>query len=75
MSHDFLDFRAKASLHHTTSPPHDHDLNPIAERVIGLISETACAVRAAGGAAGGGGAGPRAAVAARAAALQGRTGI
>lgn len=50
MSHDFLDFRAKASLHHTTSPPHDHDLNPIAERVIGLISETACAVRAASGA-------------------------
>ena len=50
MSQHFLDFRAEASLHHTTSPPHDHDLNPIAERVIGLVSETACAVRSASGA-------------------------
>ena len=46
MSQMFLDFRADASLHHTTSPPHDHDLNPIAERVIGVISETASAIRA-----------------------------
>ena len=50
MSQLFLDFRADAGIHHTTSPPHDHDLNPIAERVIGLISETASAVRAASGA-------------------------
>ena len=27
------------------SPPHDHDLNPIAERVIGVISTSATAVR------------------------------
>ena len=45
VSASFNEFRAEASLHHTTSPPHDHDLNPIAERVIGLISETATAVR------------------------------
>ena len=30
MSKLFLDFRADAGIHHTTSPPHDHDLNPIA---------------------------------------------
>ena len=53
MSQLFLDFRAEAGLHHTTSPPHDHDLNPIAERIIGLISETASAVRAASGASSG----------------------
>ncbi|MDC0525827.1 hypothetical protein OAO87_02415, partial [bacterium] len=47
MSHAFRDFRASGSLHHTTSPPHDHDLNPIAERIIGLISETATAIRVA----------------------------
>ena len=41
----FLEFRADAGIHHTTSPPHDHDLNPIAERTIGLISATASAVR------------------------------
>ena len=27
------------------SPPHDHDLNPIAERCIGVISANACAAR------------------------------
>ena len=50
MSKHFLDFRADVGLHHTTSPPHDHDLNPIAERVIGVISEVASAVRASSGA-------------------------
>eukprot|EP00966_Prymnesium_polylepis_P197829 4584200-Prymnesium_polylepis.1 len=50
MSHMFRDFRANAGIHHTTSPPHDHDLNPIAERVIGVISEVATAVRASSGA-------------------------
>jgi hypothetical protein len=50
MSKLFLDFRADMSVHHTTSPPNDHDLNPIAERIIGLISETASATRAASGA-------------------------
>ena len=48
MSHSFRDFRAGGSgsiFHHTTSPPHDHDLNPIAERIIGLISENAAAIR------------------------------
>jgi ribosomal protein L18E len=45
MSHAFREFRATASLHHTTSPSHDHDLNPIAERTIGLISEMATAIR------------------------------
>ena len=29
------------------SAPHDHDLNPIAERVIGVISEDASAIRSA----------------------------
>ena len=46
MSHEFKDLRAKYPLHHTVSPPEDHDLNPIAERIIGVISETATAVRA-----------------------------
>ena len=27
------------------SPPHDHDLNPIAERCIGVVSANACAAR------------------------------
>ena len=43
--HMFREFRAETSLHHTLSPPHDHDLNPIAERIIGLISEIAAAIR------------------------------
>ena len=47
MSHAFAGFRGEASIHHTVSPPHDHDLNPIAERVIGLISETATAIKEA----------------------------
>ena len=50
MSHAFREFTADASIHHTLSPPHDHDLNPIAERIIGLISERATAMRLASGA-------------------------
>ena len=49
MSHYFRAFRADAAIHHETSPPHDHDLNPIAERTIGLISETASAMLADSG--------------------------
>jgi hypothetical protein len=49
MSHVFREFRSllkpDESVHHTTSPPHDHDLNPIAERTIGLISDMASAIR------------------------------
>ena len=41
ISNYFTEFRAKHSLHHTMSPPHDHDLNPIAERIIGNISAKA----------------------------------
>ena len=37
VSHAFDAFRADASVHLTLSPPHDHDLNPIAERIIGVI--------------------------------------
>ena len=33
----FEKFRAEASLHSTTSPPHDHNLNPIAESTIRTI--------------------------------------
>ena len=40
-SHAFEQFRANASLHSTTSPPHDHDLNPLAESIIRVISENA----------------------------------
>ena len=50
LSHYFTEFRAKHSLHHTMSPPHDHDLNPIAERVIGNISALARATKDSSGA-------------------------
>ena len=54
MSHVFREFRSmlspSESVHHTTSPPHDHDLNPIAERTIGLISDMATAIRIHSGA-------------------------
>ena len=36
-SHAFKAFGVKHKIHHTMSPPHDHDLNPIAERVIAVI--------------------------------------
>jgi hypothetical protein len=45
MSHAFKEFRSIELIHHTVSPPHDHDLNPIAERIIGLTSELATAIR------------------------------
>ena len=45
MSHAFREFRTSAFIHHTTSPPHDHDLNPIAERIIGVIAEMAVAIK------------------------------
>ena len=45
MSNSFRIRCGKTFLHHTTSPPHDHDLNPIAERTIGLVSELATAIR------------------------------
>ena len=45
VSHAFKEFRSIEMIHHTVSPPHDHDLNPIAERVIGLISEMATTIR------------------------------
>ena len=41
----FVEFAGRSGRHQTFSPPHDHDLNPIAERVIGVISEHAAAVR------------------------------
>ena len=50
MSESFKSFRAREGFDHTVSPPHDHDLNPIAERIIGLISETATAIRLESGA-------------------------
>ena len=50
MSHMFKAFCASEQVHHTTSPPHDHDLNPISERAIGAISETAAAIRLDAGA-------------------------
>ena len=45
MSHAFQAFRVspEQSFHHTLSPPHDHDLNPISERVNRTISEAATA--------------------------------
>ena len=45
MSHHFRDFCTEASVYHTTSPGHDHDLNPISERIIGVISQAATAIR------------------------------
>ena len=45
MSKYFQEFTTASAIHHTTSPPHDHDLNPIAERIIGLISENAAATK------------------------------
>jgi microcystin-dependent protein len=47
ISHSFRSARTSAGLHHTLSPPHDHDLNPIAERAIRTLAETASAIRVA----------------------------
>ena len=48
-SYLFEDFRAKESIHHTMSPPHDHNLNPIAERTIGVISDLCKATKLSSG--------------------------
>ena len=45
----FQEFAAASGRHQTFSPPHDHDLNPIAERMIGIFSEHASAIRDASG--------------------------
>ena len=49
-SHAFTAFRAEAGIHSTMSAPYDHDLNGIAERIIGVISENATATKSASGA-------------------------
>ena len=46
----FREFRADQSLHETCSPPHDHDLNPIAESIINSISTLASSIRGCSGA-------------------------
>ena len=43
----FRQLAADKSWLHTVSPSHDHDLNPIAERTIGLIAERSVATRLA----------------------------
>ena len=40
----FESFRTSLSIDSQMSPPHDHDLNPIAERAIGVTSNLACAI-------------------------------
>ncbi|KOO34651.1 retrotransposon ty1-copia subclass, partial [Chrysochromulina tobinii] len=47
ISHSFRAARNAEGLHHTLSPPNDHDLNPIAERVIRTIAESSSAIRIA----------------------------
>ena len=46
----FDSFRTELGFHSTMSPPHDHDLNPIAESAIGTISDLACCIRGHSGA-------------------------
>ena len=46
----FESFRADVGIHSEMSPPHDHDLNPIAESAIGVISDLACCIRGHSGA-------------------------
>jgi len=53
-SHHFHAFKGDASLHSTMSPPHDHDLNPIAERTIGVIDTLATSMKSLSGAKGNG---------------------
>ena len=48
-SHAFQSFRENASLHSSMSPPHDHDLNPIAESTMGVIDTNATAARSLSG--------------------------
>ena len=45
MSYGFAAFREREGLHLSLSPPHDHDLNPIAERAIGVIDTLATTMR------------------------------
>jgi hypothetical protein len=45
MSHGFAAFREESGIHLSLSPPHDHDLNPIAERTIAVIDTLATAMR------------------------------
>lgn len=47
---EFELFRAEKSIHSTMSPPHDHDLNPIAESTIHTIDTLATAFKLASGA-------------------------
>ena len=49
-SRQFEAFRANESLHSTTSAPHDHDLNPIAESTIRVISTLATSFKSQCGA-------------------------
>ena len=48
-SHEFRTFREANALHETCSPPHDHDLNPIAESIIRVIDANATAARSFSG--------------------------
>ena len=41
----FDSFRAELGFDSKMSPPYDHDLNPIAERAIGVASGLACSIR------------------------------
>ena len=50
VSHAFDAFRADAGVHLTLSPPHDHDLNPISERAIGVIDTLATTMKSFSGA-------------------------
>ena len=49
-SHKFEAFRAAEMLHSTTSAPHDHDLNPIPESTINVISTLATSYKSHSGA-------------------------
>ena len=49
-SYYFEAFRSEESIHSSMSPPHDHDLNPIAEATIRVIDRLAAAMRALCGA-------------------------
>ena len=44
-SHQFAAFRADLGIGTEMSPPYDHDLNPIAERAIGVVSTLATTMR------------------------------
>ena len=48
-SSQFEAFRAKELLHSTTSAPHDHDLNPISESTINVLSTLATSYKSQSG--------------------------